>query len=695
MKRHKSKLAYTSPLLFTSFTLLLCAAWSWPQRWLISGAPVLQLLLHVGDAQNRRVLPSIHLWPLLSTLHLSYAICSTSWLLYGLFTALCYATITLVSLFQFDRAGNMARRTLRRLLKQLHFIDDKIAFFNIPALEIDTDVDGLMVLRGITFSLSTLSFVVHGVEVGIKLSDDMELAIQTEEVRVKLFRSIDIGDCFANLKGGEHEMTFDHVDGISSKGADGEAVFVENTPLLRAAAKEGDRRSVDISDDGVLLPVRPSMVKMTSRMTNGRPPEDGSARESFESMKKLSLDNDWADGKYQATLKHIKDTNAIHEARKFVTSTAELDNDNDIRAAICSHLQQTASVPHPPKLSIKVTTLQNLAPPKVRRFLHRLPFLLRLLLNPLSYFHPVQISSITASASGKWVNNMLVENIFKDYAESSSELRAIKKRIGDWLRNANFTAELGAITGLAHVPLLPTYDIATELTAESVLAYRALPADITLNQVVSLGGADARFVIPSFLLPHHDHLLPPRPHVREKEESELIVTVEEEAAGGSKPKEIQAQHALEQVRNDEANVKISVHARLPAVLDQSLLNFVAALVKASKIAEFERLAEEEEEEEEEGQEEDGEDDENQVQSGKPRRSIKELSAAFKGRFKESVKRTLVDNVVSDRWLAKMVGRITTRLEGAMGEAGYSGGIPVRLEAYRTGESEREGEKLLP
>jgi len=105
--------------------------------------------------------------------------------------------------------GNLTRKGLRALLKQLHFIDDKIAFFNIPALEIDTDVDGLMVLRGVTFSLSNLSFVVHGVEVGIKLSDDMELAIQTEEVTVRLFRGIDIGGCYANLKGGDFEMTFE------------------------------------------------------------------------------------------------------------------------------------------------------------------------------------------------------------------------------------------------------------------------------------------------------------------------------------------------------------------------------------------------------------------------------------------------------------------------------------------------------
>ncbi|KAJ4387632.1 hypothetical protein N0V93_008229 [Gnomoniopsis smithogilvyi] len=689
LRSNKLGVAYSSPILFAAFTLVLLTTWSWPWRWLLSGTPILQLLLHIGEARDRRVLRTIHLWPILSTLNLFYAVCSTSWLLYWVFTTLCYANIILVSLFQFNIASNVARKFLRRLLRQLHFIDDKIAFFNIPALEIDTDVDGLMVLRGITFSLSTLSFVVHGVEVGIKLSDDMELAIQTEEVRVKLFRSIEVGDCFANLKGGEQEMTFKKLEG-NSKDADGDAVFIENTPLLKAAAKEGDRRSIAGSTDDLLSPdrmtgpKRPTMVKMTSRMTDGRPPEDGSARASYQSMKKLSLDNDAAGGKYRDILEYIQNTNAIQEARQFVKDAAELEDENDVRAAICSHIQQTPSVPHPPRLSVKVTTLQNLAPPKVRRFLHRLPFLLRLLLNPLSYFHPVKISSINASASGTWIQKMLVEQVFKDYAESSSELRSIKKRIAEWLRDANFIVELGAITGLAHVPLIPTYDITTELAVESVLAYRALPAGIDLQcqQVVSLGGADARFVVPSFLLPHHDHLLPPRPQAREEQ---FEVTVEE---AGNKSKEIQAQRALEQVRNDEANVKISVHARLPAVLDQSLLDFIAALVKASKIAEFERLADEREEQEEEEMSASSEHE-------REKRSLREMSAAFKGRVKESMKRTLVDSMVSDRWIAKMVGRITKKLEGAMGEAGYSGDIPVKLEVYRTGESEREGEKLLP
>jgi hypothetical protein len=238
MKRSPLEQILKSPIFFATLTLLLSTFYCWPRRWLISGAPLIQFFILLGDSYGYRVLPSLHLWPLFATFNLIYAVCSTSWLLYGVFTALCYPACFLVCLFQFEAVSDVVRRNLRGLLKQLHFIDDKIAFFDIPALEIDTEVDGLMVLRGITFSLSSLGFVVHGVEVGIKLSDDMELAIQSEEVKVKLFRGIEVGDCFANLKGGQYEMTFGSLEG-KSKDADGNSVFLKDTPLLKAASKEG------------------------------------------------------------------------------------------------------------------------------------------------------------------------------------------------------------------------------------------------------------------------------------------------------------------------------------------------------------------------------------------------------------------------------------------------------------------------
>jgi len=75
--------------------------------------------------------------------------------------------------------------------------------------------------------------------------------------------------------------------------------------------------------------------------------------------------------------------------------------------------------------------------------------------------------------------------------------------------------------------------------------------------------------------------------------------------------------------------------------------------------------------------------------------IRDFAGAVRATMKDGLKRKVVDGVVNDRWIAKMVGKITKKLETAMGEAGYSGDIPVALDVYRTDLLEVEGEKLLP
>jgi hypothetical protein len=560
----------------------------------------------------------------------------------------------------------MARMALRIVLKQLHFIDDKIAFFDIPALEIDTEVDGLLVLRGITFSLSTLSFVVHGVEVGIKLSDDMELAIQTERVEVKLFRGIWVSDCFANLKGGKYEMTFGDVE-RKTVDAEGDQVFVEETPLLKAAAMASNEHLSSMEN----IPKIETKVKMKDHLTNGAPPEDIKPKTGLTDMKKMSPDNDLAIFRYRKILASINSTSSITQARNHIRNTSDSEelheDDNALRAAICSQLHSHPSVPHPPRHSIKVTTLRNLSSAYMKRFMHRLPMLLRALLNPLAYFHPVNISYITATASGRWIETMLVENIFKDYWSSDSEISSLKKRIASWLSDANFALELGGINGLAQVPFISTYDITANLGFEDVMAYRAMPKEVHLHQVVRLGGADATFAVPSFLLPHHEHLLPPMPTPSEKQEAEQDI---QDADG--KPKKVQAEQGLKQLVKDEANVKISAHARLPAVLSQELLDFIAALIKASKIVERQDSIGEQE------------------ISGR-----KSFGEKVGDGIKEGFKRTVVDGVVNDRWIARLVGKVTKKLEVAIGEVGYSGNIPVKLGPYRGEWKKVEGEKILP
>lgn len=124
-----------APLLAISALLIvnvLFAALPWARKWLLSGAAVETLLILYGHSLETRILPDVPLWTILTTFNLVYAISSTSWLLYGLFTAACYPCVLFTCLFQFTPVANAARRTLRKTLRQLHFINDKIALFNLP-----------------------------------------------------------------------------------------------------------------------------------------------------------------------------------------------------------------------------------------------------------------------------------------------------------------------------------------------------------------------------------------------------------------------------------------------------------------------------------------------------------------------------------------------------------------------------------
>ena len=692
----------------------------------------------------------------------------------------------MVSLFQFDFVGRMVRKRLGKALKELHFTTDHIAFFDIPALEIDTEVDGLMVVRGISISISRLTAIAHGVEVGIKLSDDMELALQVDKVTLSLFRKIEIGDVYCNLKGGEYEMTFGHL-AESSHDSNGSALMNEDTPLLRAAGIGPSRVG------------SPRKISMVQKMVDGAPPED--AIPELDLLTTLTPADEKARQRYQTELDRITETSAIEECRIIVQKITRRATDmesksfdtsdvKDMRAAICSYLHDKPTVPHPPLRSIKVTTLQNLSSPRTRKLMHRLPFLLRLLLWPLSAFHPIYISSITAGGSGKWLKHMLSEFVFKQYGEDDAIIRKLEARVSSWLENANFVLELTDINGGARVPLSTIYPIEAKLSFDDVMAYRTLPKEIDLRQVVRLGGADCAITVPSFLLPHHEHLLPPEPTKESVEEQ-----IEEVRDADGLPKTFQAKQDLAQLRKDETNLKMSVHGRLPAVFDQHLLDFVAALVKATKIIEMEKdphqpdplsspskdsliepdtvndvdsIAEDEEPVEDDASvlsvsppkrnnfdlsmqklrktktwgrtfyhsnlsnaesipddasmtspvdgpgpavDEFGEilSKRNSIDvtidvtaekmknlNNKTRTWAKDLGAkskALNSNIRDSMKRVAIDAVANDRWIAKLVGKVTKSLETAVGEIGYSGNIPVSLAPYRA-LAERET-KLLP
>lgn len=580
-----------------------------------------------------------------TAINLAYAVASTSWLLYWVFTAVCYPAIYITCLFQYEAVGGISRWMLRALLKQLHFIDDKIALFDIPALEIDTEVAGLLVLRGVSVSLSTLSLTVHGVEVGIKLSDDLELSVQTECVNVSLFRSIQVDDCFANIKCGKQ--------GLKQGG-------------LRSKSKETDKGSSattathginGASDKGL-----PRTATTKTRMTAGNPPKDSSNTAAYKAIKKQPLRSNIAIERYHRTLELLDASNAISQARTYVkqhlTSVDDIDcNNSKLRAGICSQLHSKPSVPNPPPRSVKVTVLRELLPAKIRRFLHRLPMLLRLLLNPLSYLHPVTIHSITVTASGDLLKSVFQQTIFKKNDGSDTELERLREDILSGVTDAHFTVGLGSMTGQARVPVFPSSSILCQLAFDGIVVHRALTKDMIVYEIVKLRGVDASFVVPTCLLPHHEHLIPDevKPDT-DSAHSEVVAVA----------------NSADETDDDTMAVKMAVLAHLPATLDQEIINFIALILKHYKLLEM---------------------DDSPSLMDDAGKGLGKFSDAVNQKIKDGAKKAVMGG---DQWLAKLAGKALTKLQGVDGDLGYSGNIPVDLSKYRmTGWLESEGEKLLP
>lgn len=694
---------------FLASILLGATFMSWPVRWTLSGAPILVYTILLGNSYGHRILSFAPVWTLFATINLIYSVCATSWLLYGVFTAFCWPAVFITCLFQFDASAGLVRRTLRKtFLRDLHFINDQIAFFDLPALEIDTEVKGLFVIRGVTLSLSTLTLVAHGIEAGIKLSDEIELAIQVDKVTVPLFRQIEIDDVYANVKGGEWEVTFGSVEYGKPEPDDDDSVLVSNTAILRAAT---------VALDGTT----PRPAEMVRKMTAGEVPADSQdTKSAFASVKQVSPDEESANMKYRQYVQHITDTSHITIAKKALieaskkeegNSKLDCDNVNDFRAAVSARLHNSPSIPHPPAKSIRVSTLRKTSYPRFKTFLHRFPFLYRLMLSPICYWHPVNFKSVTAAGSGKWFVSLMRQYLFKHHTGQDSEIRRLESRISAWCADANFAVELGPIKSWAEFPINTNFDIKCHFAMSDVMAYRALPDAVELKQVVRLGGADAILSIPVFLFPHHEHIMPKK--LTEFEEMEMEQEIKE--AEGT-PKAVQLRKDLKRRRRDEANMHVSGHAHLPAQFHQDLLNFVAALVKATKVIESDRDFEE----------------------AKLQRELKRASAAsnhsvtsnasesetssvvsdstigedkgFKAflrkvdsGFKEASNKTAVGMrkagastvhvMANDRWIARLVGKVTRKLEHAQGEIGYSGYVPVPMIKNRL-KSEDET-KILP
>jgi hypothetical protein len=99
-----------------------------------------------------------------------YAVASTSWLLRISYASTCWLLVIATAIAQYAAISSFTRGRLRQLLRQVHFHQDKVAFFDFPVLIIDSEMTGFVAVHGVTVSLLTLSVEFHSIDLSMYTS---------------------------------------------------------------------------------------------------------------------------------------------------------------------------------------------------------------------------------------------------------------------------------------------------------------------------------------------------------------------------------------------------------------------------------------------------------------------------------------------------------------------------------------------
>ncbi|BFZ54071.1 hypothetical protein PYCC9005_001102 [Savitreella phatthalungensis] len=497
------------PYFFMLMSSVCLVLWGWAAAYFKSGAPFLCFALLLGKPGMLLGSP-FAVFSSLFGVNITFALFQTSWLFYGFFCVVCWPATFVILLLRNRWLQVRFRNVLRRILRDFILLDDRVAFFDIPLIEVDDgDVPVVLNIRGVTWTLSTMTFRVHAVEIGVQINKDIALSFSTDKFILRLFRSIEVGEVFCNVRRSNHdgkiELTTDY---------------------------EQDRDKVNCA-----------MVERRS--------EELQRQHSLTATLKTSSSSDVKDeNTYRQRLRDIYDTCEAHRARSRIDHKKR--DQHEMRALIGDRLDSKKIVPNPPRQAIKSSTLKKSVPRVALRILELCPWLFRLFLNPMSYNHPVRFEAVVVTCDGSFANDLLDQEYFDKYKDTpSNEFRKLKKDAQQFLIDGKFHIQLEDMLGLASVPMLTQYAIITYLKSPKITILKTVhdkakqqpqPGKVHGHQhgddmvdeeetgdvqdVAQLGGIALTCEIPEHLLPLHEDLLPPPPEdVHEPDVSELNLSV--------------------------------------------------------------------------------------------------------------------------------------------------------------------------
>ncbi|KAF3920512.1 hypothetical protein ABW20_dc0108286 [Dactylellina cionopaga] len=551
-----------------------------------------------------------------------------------------------------------------------------------------------MVIEGATFTLSTLTLEAHGIEVALMVDDGLEVCFRTEKAIARFGRSVEIGDVYVTLK-----TEMDTGPGSTF------AMRKSNTiDTMLEARRPGQLHPESLTD----------AVKEIKHVTD---------TQSFDE------DEEHAIREYNERIKHIQENTAIHIARKRLLSLAGEKYSRftvkEKKAMIASALQTSGSITHPPTWSIAVSHLKARTPPWIHEFNNRFPMVQRTILNVIAHLHPVKCNGVIGNVTGLFASGMLEKAVFKHYKDENKEISKLASRVQTWLETGNFVCQFSKINGVAQVPSTVSYDIMASIKTSTVQVFKVLVApeiseplldeddavsvdstasnhsgksgvsvtikdkagikqeeDKGISEVARINGVSATVEVPSMLLPHHEYLFPEPPASKATSAQSLAKVAEDVTVHDDEDDRLEDDFLGDDFDGrkaaafpgdddkDEVMVIATVLASLPAQFNSTILHFVTALLKASKLIEIEKGLS--------GKEPNIEEDEDGDAITPTRaRSLSRMGI----KISKTMKRTFT-GAVDDAWIARLMGRLVNKVEGLKGEVGYKMPIPVDLMPRR-------------
>ncbi|EWC44268.1 hypothetical protein DRE_01094 [Drechslerella stenobrocha 248] len=708
-------------LVFSVYTLFAFSGWS--VRWWISGTPLLCFLVLYGALQSDLPLtqPAQRL-PYVAGILAFYTVLSTSWLAYYILTLITWPLVVIFAIANSTVLQRIVRRSMHGIGRDMHYFRDKIACFDLPALDIDVRVNGMMVIEGMTFTLSTLTIEAHSIEVALKVDEGLEICFRTEKAIARLGRCVEIGDVYITLK----------------------------TEMDTGPGSTFATRRCNTVDTMTNAGRQPENLHPTSLGNVIEQVKDVTDTQCFDE------DEDYAIQTWTKRVQHIYSNTAIHAARMRLQSTAgEKYNTltaKERKAMMASALQTATSITHPPTWSIAVSQLKARTPAWIHEFNNRFPLIQRTILNIIAHLHPVKCNGVIGNITGLFSSGMLQRAVFKHYKNENKDISKLASRIQTWLETGNFVVQLSKINGIAQVPTTISYDIVALIKTSTVQVFKVLVApdfcsstdclldeddavsvdsaasnvsnrsgksgisvtikdkagikqevDKGISEVARFNGVSATVEVPSLLLPHHEYLFPPPPEAEiklgpedrpigsqglEKVASDVSVYPYEDDSmqddvladnfDGRHPALLPQPHGAEESTNketDEVFVVATVLASLPAQFNSTILHFATALLKASKLIEIEKGANNLSDC---GFEVNIDQEDADLSTPSPRsRSLSRMG----NKISATMKRTFA-GAVDDAWIARLVGRLVSKVEGLKGEIGYKMPIAVDLKPRR-------------